>query len=116
MEEKETMDEEIYQNTLNSVIKRISHLENEVRELHQLLFVQKPQLAKPIDKPSPSSTLMLMCLNLWWLEPIAGRSHAWATSASAMLAVTLLSAIAVVVNLSSSTCSPVLGTLHRQRC
>ncbi len=46
------MDEEAYQATLNSVIERISQLENEVRELRQLIFVQKPPLAKPIDTPS----------------------------------------------------------------
>jgi len=51
------MDEESFQTTLNSMIERISHLENEVRELRQLLFVQEPQVAKPLDRPSPIPTL-----------------------------------------------------------
>jgi DNA-binding SARP family transcriptional activator len=46
------MDEEAYQATLNSVIERISQLENEVRELRQLILVQKPHLVNLIDKSS----------------------------------------------------------------
>lgn len=45
------MDGEIYQTTLNSVMERISRLENELRELRQLVLVQQPQLAKPIERP-----------------------------------------------------------------
>ena len=46
------MDGEAYQVTLNSMMERIFQLENEVKELRQLIFVQMPQLVKPIDKPS----------------------------------------------------------------
>jgi DNA-binding SARP family transcriptional activator len=47
------MDEETYQSALSGIIERVSRLENEVRELRQLILLQKPHLAKPIDKPSP---------------------------------------------------------------
>jgi len=48
------MDEKTYQATLNSTIERISRLENEVRELRQLVLLQEAHLAKPINKPSPN--------------------------------------------------------------
>src|SRR5216117_2037831 len=50
------MDEDTYQPALRGIIERVSRLENEVRELHQLILLQKPHLAKPIDKPSPIPT------------------------------------------------------------
>ena len=43
------MDEET---VLTRIMERISRLENEVRELRQLIFVQMPHLVKPIDKSS----------------------------------------------------------------
>jgi DNA-binding SARP family transcriptional activator len=51
-EEKEAMDEEPYEATLNSLTERISRLENELSELRQLVLLQKPYLTKPIDKPT----------------------------------------------------------------
>ncbi len=46
------MDEETHQDTINSMMERISRLENEVRELRQLVLPEEVPLAKPIDKPS----------------------------------------------------------------
>src|SRR5438309_1525350 len=54
--EKETMDEETYKATLNSVMERLFRLENELSELRQLVLLQKPYLAKLIDEPSPIPT------------------------------------------------------------
>ena len=43
------MDEET---ALTRIMERICRLENEVRELRQLIFVQMPHLVNPIDKSS----------------------------------------------------------------
>src|SRR5205085_669378 len=61
-----TMDGEAYQVTLNSMMERIFQLENEVKELRQLIFVQMPQLVKPIDNPSSIPA------NADLSEPVAG--------------------------------------------
>jgi DNA-binding SARP family transcriptional activator len=44
------MDKETSQTALTRILERISRLENEIRELRQLIFVQMPHLVKPIDK------------------------------------------------------------------
>src|SRR2546426_10194117 len=55
---KETMDEEFFQVTLNSLIERLSRLEKEMIELRQSLFVQKPCLERPADWPVALSDQM----------------------------------------------------------
>jgi len=54
------MDEEISRVTLSSMMEHISRLENELRELRQLVLLQKPYLAVSMHKPPsipPSSDL-----------------------------------------------------------
>ncbi len=65
------MDEKTYQSALSNIIKRVSYLENEVRELRQILFVQMPRLEQPTLRPSscPADTHLskpLEAKTAWW--------------------------------------------------
>ena len=50
------MDEETCQVTLSSMMERISRLENDLRELRQLVLLQKPYLGISVHKPLTIST------------------------------------------------------------
>jgi DNA-binding SARP family transcriptional activator len=54
MEEKQTMDEKTYKTVLSSIMERVSRLENEVRELRQILLVQVSRREQPIVRTSSS--------------------------------------------------------------
>ena len=97
------MDEDSSQATLSSMMERLSRLENDVRELRQLVLLQKPYVAESVPRLSPIPA------NSDVPEPAAaglilGKSHAWADSVSVLPVVILAPVVAVEVNPFSSTC------------
>src|SRR2546423_15278879 len=80
MSPRETMDTEICQTSLKSLLERVSRLEEDVMELRQFLQAQTPQLERPGNVPASLSTTSIVsrsgpsCTGDWEIRCL-GRFH-----------------------------------------